>query len=209
MIKKLLRFSVSKKIAKRFAGLLPVVVDAETGGIDPTRDALLELAACPLVYSDQNKLKAGSMWHYHIEPFMGSNISKESLEVTQIIPDHPFRFAVTEANMLQDLSQKVKTMCDQYHCRRAVLVGHNAAFDLSFLNAAYERVGIRSPFHRFVTIDSTSLCAVWYKETVLARAMMRAKISFNTESAHSALYDCEKTAELVCKIINLVDHRSY
>ena len=140
-----------------------------------------------------------------------SNISKESLEVTQIVPDHPFRFAVPEANMLQDLSQKVRYMCDQYHCRRAVLVGHNAAFDLSFLNAAYERVGssIRSPFHRFVTIDSAALCAVWYKETVLARAMMRAKINFNTESAHSALYDCEKTAELVCKIINSVDRPSH
>ena len=88
-------------------------------------------------------------------------------------------------------------------CNRAVLVGHNAAFDLSFLNAAVSRTGIkRNPFHPFSTFDTVSLAALAYGQTVLARAVQAAGYDWDSDKAHSAVYDTERTADLFCAIIN-------
>ena len=88
-------------------------------------------------------------------------------------------------------------------CKRAVLVGHNAAFDLSFLNAAVARTGIkRNPFHPFSTFDTVTLAGLAYGQTVLARAVQAAGFEWNNEKAHSAIYDTERTADLFCTIIN-------
>ena len=42
--------------------------------------------------------------------------------------------------------------------------------------------------------------------TVLARACEAAGIDFDSQEAHSAMYDCEKTAELFCFIVNRWRH---
>ncbi len=54
--------------------------------------------------------------------------------------------------------REVRTAIRAHGCRRAILVGHNAAFDLGFLNAAVERTGIkRNPFHPFSCFDTATL----------------------------------------------------
>lgn len=198
---------MEKAIHKRFGGLLPVVVDCETGGCNPAKDALLEVACVSLKYDDQHKLVQDQVYHYHVEPFEGLRISQESLEVTQIQPYHPFRFAVEEARMLLELSEAIGLLVEQYRCRRAVLVGHNAQFDLSFMQAAFARNGMtsKSPFHRFTTFDTATIAGICYRETVLAKAMRRARVDFDVNEAHSALYDAKKTAELYCKVVNRLD----
>ena len=76
-------------------------------------------------------------------------------------------------------------------------------FDLNFLNAAMARTNIkRNPFHRFSTFDTVTLGGLAYGQTVLARAADAAGITWNTQAAHSAVYDAEKTAELFCIILN-------
>ena len=88
-------------------------------------------------------------------------------------------------------------------CSRAVLVGHNAHFDLGFLNAAIERSAIkRNPFHPFSTFDTVSLAGLAYGQTVLSRAAQAAGLPWDNNEAHSALYDAKQTAELFCVIIN-------
>ncbi|CAM5224470.1 ribonuclease T [Alishewanella longhuensis] len=84
-----------------------------------------------------------------------------------------------------------------------MIVAHNAAFDQGFFNAAISRVNYkRSPFHAFVSFDTTSLSALALGQTVLAKACAQAGIAFNAKEAHSALYDTERTAELFCYIVN-------
>ncbi|HPI96803.1 MAG TPA: exonuclease domain-containing protein, partial [Gammaproteobacteria bacterium] len=74
----------------------------------------------------------------------------------------------------------------------------------SFVNAAVERTGIkRNPFHPFSCLDTVTLSALAYGQTVLARAIKAANIEWDNDRAHSAMYDTEKTAELFCKIHNL------
>ena len=190
-------------ISKRFAGYLPVVVDCETGGVDSEKDALLEVAATVLV-PDGKLLCQGDSYHYHVEAFPGSVISEEALSVNQIRPDHPFRFARPEAECLLEMAEKIRAQCERYRCRRAVLVGHNAHFDLAFLLAAFKRFDAVNlfPFHRFMVLDTVTLSAFFVKETVLARAVRRAGLEFDIEQAHSALYDVERTASLFCHFIN-------
>ena len=198
---------MNKALHRRFGGFLPVVVDCETGGYDADKDALLEVAAITLCYDAEAKLVTDKVMHFHVEPFAGAHISEESLEVTQIRPDHPFRFAVSEQDMLSALNVGIEEKLVSSGCRRAVLVGHNATFDLSFMRAAYARCAMQrtNPFHRFTTFDTATMGGICFGETVLARALRRAKIPFDLQEAHSALYDAEKTAELFCKIINKLD----
>ena len=60
-------------------------------------------------------------------------------------------------------------------CTKAVLVGHNAHFDLGFLNAAVARTGLkRNPFHPFSAFDTATLGGGAYGQTVLKRAPLAA-----------------------------------
>lgn len=200
--------SITKKIAHRFRGFLPIVVDIETGGFNCQTDALLELAAIELNYDENNQLKPSTEHHYHILPFEGANLDPAALNFLNMDPTHPFRFAVEEAIALTELFAKINAAVKATHCRRAILVGHNAFFDLNFIIAASERCQLKNnPFHRFTTLDTASLSALAYGQTVLARALKSAQIPFDIKQAHGALYDAQCTAELFCKIVNSWDRQ--
>lgn len=190
-------------LSRRFRGLLPVVVDVETSGLNPATDALLEIAAVMVSMDEGGQLARGKTYAYHVEPFLGARLEKEALEITGIDPFYPLRLAIPEGQALQRMFAHIKEQLEKTECYRALLVGHNAWFDLSFILAAVKRSGIRyNPFHTFTTIDTASLAAVTLGETVLARAARRARISFDIQQAHSAIYDAERTAELFCHIAN-------
>lgn len=189
-------------MSKRFRGLLPVVVDIETSGLNPATDAMLEIAIVTLAMNE-NGLSRKETISFHVEPFPGANLEKEALEINGIDPYHPFRFAIPEAQALHRIFEHVTKEIEANGCYRAVLVGHNAWFDLSFILAATKRSGINPiPFHTFTTFDTASLSAVALGETVLAKATRRARIPFDISQAHSAIYDAERTAELFCHITN-------
>ncbi len=190
-------------IANRFRGLLPVVVDVETSGLNPLTDAMLEIAAIPLTLNATGSLYPLESYFYSIEPFIGARLDPEALAITGIDPTSPLRYSIPEQQALHHIFLKINALLELYGCQRAVLVGHNAWFDLAFLQAAIKRCCFRRvPFHSFTTLDTATLSAVALGETVLARATKAAKISFNLDYAHSALYDAEKTAELFCYIVN-------
>jgi ribonuclease T len=190
-------------MAQRFRGFLPVVIDVETAGFDARRDALLEIAAVTLEMDADGFVSRKDTFSSHVEPFPGANLDQESLEFTGIDPYNPFRMAVPEQEALELIFKPVRRAIKDSNCNRAVLVGHNASFDLSFLNAAVKRSGIkRNPFHPFSTFDTVSLAGLAYGQTVLARAVQAAGFDWNNEKAHSAVYDTERTADLFCSIIN-------
>lgn len=191
------------QLKKRFQGYLPVVIDVETGGVNPEKDALLEIAAVLLDYDDQNCLVPVKTDAYHVMPFAGGNLDPRALAINQIDPYHPFRFAIDEGKALSELYQLVEQHLTHTGCRRAVLVGHNAHFDLNFLMAASKRAKIKKiPFHAFTCFDTATLGGLIYGRTVLAKALEAANIPYDKNEAHSAIYDAERTAELFCKIIN-------
>ncbi|WP_372760914.1 ribonuclease T [Pseudoalteromonas sp.] len=189
--------------AQRFRGFFPVVIDVETGGFNKETDALLEIAASILKMDDEGLLSIDHTLHFHIEPFAGANIEPAAIEFNGIDPFSALRGAVTEEHAIKEICKAVRKAQKAAGCQRSVVVAHNAAFDHGFLNAAIERNNIkRTPFHPFVSFDTTSLAGLALGQTVLAKACRAAGIEFDNSQAHSALYDTERTAELYCLIVN-------
>lgn len=190
-------------INKRFRGFLPVVVDIETGGFNNATDAVLEIAAVMIEMDQKGQLQLGQTISTHVNPFEGANIEPKSLEITGIDPNNPLRNAVDEGEALKQIFKPIRTALKLNQCSRAILVGHNAFFDLGFLNAAVARANVkRNPFHQFSNFDTVSFAGMAYGQTVLARACEAAGIDWDNRDAHSAVYDAQQTAKLFCTIIN-------
>jgi ribonuclease T len=184
-----------------FGKYYPIVIDCETSGLDPDRHAILEVAyAC--LDLEHGRLRVGSSETFHVEPFENAQFDPKSMEIHQIDHSHPLRFAEPEAIILKNLATFILEKAKKAGYRRAILVGHNAWFDLAFINKAYQRHNLKSPFHQFTTCDTATLSGFFLKETVLAKALYKAHISYNPKEAHGALYDVEQTAKLVCYLWN-------
>ncbi|MGH8431728.1 MAG: ribonuclease T [Solimonas sp.] len=191
------------KVGQRFRGFLPVVVDVETGGFNAQTDALLEVAAVILGLDENGDLVRRQTVFSHIDPFPGANLEKASMEVNGIRIDNPLRLARPETEALAHIFKPIRQAVSENGCTRAILVGHNAHFDLGFLNAAIARTGIkRSPFHPFSAFDTVTLAGAMLGQTVLARALQTTGIGHDQAEAHSAIYDAEKTADLFCLLVN-------
>lgn len=190
-------------MSSRFRGFLPIVVDVETGGFNEQTDALLQIAAVIIDMDEGGRLYCAKTVSCHVTPFEGSRLDPASMQVNGIDVDHPFRLALDEKQALPKIFKPVREALKQQACNKAILVGHNAHFDLKFINAAAQRSGIkRNPFHPFSNFDTVTLAGLVYGQTVLARALKAAGYEWDTNEAHSAVYDAEMTATLFCKIVN-------
>ena len=190
-------------MSQRFRGYLPVVVDVETGGFDAAGDALLEMAAVTLRINERGRLHPAETVFEHVLPFEGARLDPKALALNGIDPFNPLRMAKPEKEALSSLFAPIRAAVKASGCKRAILVGHNAFFDLGFINAAVARCNYkRNPFHPFSTFDTVTLAGLAFGQTVLARAVMAAGIEWDGGQAHGALYDTQKTAELFCHIVN-------
>ena len=180
-----------------------MVVDVETGGFNAQTDALLEIAAVILGVDENGDLVRRQTVFSHVTPFPGANLEKASMEINGIKVDNPLRLARPETEALAHIFKPIRQAVSENGCTRAILVGHNAHFDLGFVNAAIARTGIkRSPFHPFSAFDTVTLAGAMLGQTVLARSLQLAGLGHDQNEAHSAIYDAEKTADLFCLLVN-------
>ena len=179
----------------------PIIIDCETSGCDPNKHALLESAYVTLKIKD-GKIIPDKSETFHVLPFDGALFDPQSMDIHKIDPTHPFRFALSEKQALSELNAVVKPYVKEHLGNRAILIGHNAWFDLAFLNEGFNRCSLKSSLHKFTSCDTATLSGFHLNETVLAKALMRARISYDPQQAHGALYDALKTAELYCYFIN-------
>ena len=190
--------------ATRFRGFLPVVIDVETGGFNSQTDALLEIAAVLIEMRSDGTLARGETHRYHVMPFPGANMEPAShggdRNRSRIIRCGP---AIPEEDALQRIFKEVRTPFAPRIARARCWSGHNAFFDLNFLNAAVARAQVkRNPFHPFSSFDTATLGGIAFGQTVLMRATLAAGLEWDTASAHSAAYDAERTADLFCIVCN-------
>ncbi|MCP4237277.1 MAG: ribonuclease T [Aestuariibacter sp.] len=191
------------QLAHRFRGYFPVIIDVETAGFNANTDALLEIAAVTLHMDEEGMLHPDQTYHAHVTPFEGANLEPAALEFNGIDPNCALRGAIDEDKAMKELCKTIRKQQKAAECQRSVIVAHNATFDQSFVNAAIERCNIkRTPFHPFVSFDTTTLSGLAVGQTVLVKACQAAGIAFDQKEAHSALYDAQKTAELFCYIVN-------
>ena len=194
---------IENPLANRFRGYLPVVIDIETAGFNTKKNPLLEIAAVIVERNQQNDLSITESHASHIIPFKNCELDEAALKFNGIDPYHPFRLALDEKEALTKLFTPIRAAVKRNNCTRAILVGHNPAFDIGFLNAAIARSKIkRSPFHPFSSFDTATLGGLIYGQTVLAKVAKAAGLPWDNEKAHSALYDAEQTAQLFCMMVN-------
>ena len=191
------------QLAHRFRGYFPVIIDVETAGFNANTDALLEIAAVTLHMDEEGMPHPDQTYHAHVTPFEVANLEPAALEFNGIDPNCALRGAIDEDEAMKELCKTIRKQQKAAECQRSVIVAHNATFDQSFVNAAIERCNIkRTPFHPFVSFDTTTLSGLAVGQTVLVKACQAAGIAFDQKEAHSALYDAKKTAELFCYIVN-------
>ncbi len=190
-------------LSARFRGYFPVIIDVETAGFNAQTDALLEIAAVTVRMDENGLLHPDAAFHHHVTPFEGANLEPAALEFNGIDPNCALRGAIEETDAMKALCKDIRKAQKKAECQRSVIVAHNAAFDQSFVNAAINRSNIkRTPFHPFVSFDTTTMAGLAVGQTVLVKACRAAGIEFDQNEAHSALYDAKKTTELFCYIVN-------
>lgn len=192
------------QIKDRFRGFLPVVVDVETGGFDPERNPLLEVAMMTITMDSRGFFSPRELLSANIRPFPGSVLNESNISFLGIDPYDESRELHDEQEILPGMFKAIHREIRACHCRRAVLVGHNAHFDLSFVLAAARRSGLahKCPFHPFTVLDTASFSALVYGQTVLSRCCAAAGLTFDEECAHGAAYDTVMECKLFCAAMN-------
>ncbi len=190
-------------MALRFRSFLPIAIDVETGGTDPRRHPLLEIAMVIIGMEEDGSLEVRETVAFPVSPFDGAELDASALAINGIDPTDNSRGARDELEVLSELFSIVRRALRTERCSRAVLVGHNAHFDHKFMLAAVERAGVkRNPFHPFSVFDTATLGGLAVGQTVLARACAALNLAFDERAAHSADYDAQRSATLFCHIAN-------
>ena len=130
----------------------------------------------------------------HIVPFTTSTIDEEALKINQIDPDYPLRFPKEEGEVLTSIFTQVQEEVDKNECRRAIMVGHNAPFDLAFLNSASKRCQLQesNPFHAFSVLDTVSLAALAYGQTIFSGCLRESGVGFQNRRSAFGTLRCAK-----------------
>ena len=196
--------TAERTIKERFRGFMPVVVDVETAGFNPQTDALIEVGMMTVRMDGRGIFSPGTLYHANIRPFEGAVINRANIEFLGVDPFDETRDLRPEGETLLTMFKAVGREVRARGCRRAILVGHNAHFDQGFINAAALRNDLtkKCPFHPFSVLDTATLSALVYGQTVLARACRMAGIDYDEDSAHDAGYDTLVECRLFCGLMN-------
>ena len=167
-----------------------VAFDTETTGLSPQTDDVVQIGAVRVL---NGRIVAGEVMDSYVDP--GRPIPPASTEVHKVTNDH-VRGApdfVTAGRSLH------------HFARDAVLVAHNAPFDLAFLHrfSAQMEVDWNHP-----VLDTVLLSAVVFGTTEqhsLDALCDRLSITIPPELRHTALGDARATAEALVKLIPLLE----
>jgi DNA polymerase-3 subunit epsilon len=164
-----------------------IIFDTETTGLDNRADRIIELGAIELV----NRFPTGRTFHEYINP-QGRPVHPEALAI----------HGISDAQLagkptFPDVAQRFREFIDG-----AMLVAHNAMFDLGFINAEFERVG--HPLVEVARIVDT-LAIARRKHPMgpnsLDALCKRYRIDNSHRTKHGALLDSELLAEVYIEMI--------
>lgn len=160
-----------------------VVFDVETTGLSAVYDTIIELAAV--------KIREGEI----IDRFESFANPHRPLSATIINLTH-----ITD-DMLQD-APEVEAVLKRFHTwvEDAVLVAHNASFDMGFLNMGYTTIGLEKASNP--VIDTLELGRFLYPEMKNHRLNTLAKkLDVELTQHHRAIYDAEATGYILMKML--------
>ncbi|MBD8068264.1 PolC-type DNA polymerase III [Bacillus sp. PS06] len=160
-----------------------VVFDVETTGLSAVYDKIIELAAV--------KMKNGEIID-RFEAFANPHhrLSATTIELTGITDD-----MVRNAPDIEEVLQRFSDWAED-----AILVAHNASFDMGFLNVGYKQIGQEKASNP--VIDTLELARFLYPEFKNHRLnTLCKKFDINLTQHHRAIYDAEATGYLLAKLL--------
>jgi DNA polymerase-3 subunit epsilon len=167
------------------------VFDTETTGLEPSAgDEIIALGAVRIVNA---RLLSGEVFDQLIDPRRPLNPA--SMKIHGIRPE-----------MLQGQPAIERVLPAFYKfCEDTVLVGHNAAFDMRFLQLKEKALGVR---FTHPVLDTLLLSAVLHENLASHELeMIAARLGVSTAGRHTAVGDAIMTGEVFLKMIPLLSER--
>jgi DNA polymerase III epsilon subunit family exonuclease len=167
-------------------------IDIETTGLSLFKHEIIEIG-CVLTTPE---LEVIEEFEFKIKPERIEDADPVSLEVNNYDPKN-WESASRLEEVMKIFSEKVKD---------SIMVGHNVAFDVGFLESAFNQTKIANPMH-YHRLDTISIAwAKLHNDPTLEHFSLRELcVRFGIENvrAHTALSDARATFELYKKLMSL------
>lgn len=164
-----------------------IILDTETTGLDPADGhRVVEIACLELV----NCIPSGRVWHCYLDP--ERDMPQPAFEVHGLSIEF-----LSGKPRFEDRAEELMAFLEG-----AMLIMHNASFDVSFLNAELERVA--KPRIRFERIVDTLAMARRKhpgSPCSLDALCKRYGIDLTAREKHSALIDCKLLAGVYAELV--------
>jgi len=174
---------------RKLSDLAYTVFDTETTGLEPSKgDEIIQIGAARIV---NNRLLRQEVFNQLVDP--------ERPLKPESIPIH----GITE-DMVRG-QPNIDVVLPAFHefCEDTVLIAHNAAFDMRFLQLKEERTGIR---FKQPVLDTLLLSAVVHPNQESHRLdVILERLGVSIESRHNALEDALATGEVFLKMVPLLE----
>jgi DNA polymerase-3 subunit epsilon len=172
---------------RRLAELTYTVFDTETTGLQPSEgDEIVCIGAVRIV---NGRLLRHEAYEQFIDP--RRPLSRESIQITGIDPD-----------MLSG-QPTIDRALPEFHrfCEDTVLVAHNAAFDLRFLQLKEASAGVR---FTHPVLDTLLLSAAVQPQGALQLEALAERLGVPLIGRHTALGDAIMTGEILLRLLPLL-----
>ena len=160
-----------------------VAIDLETTGLDPRRDAIVEIAAVPFLDG-----RSGSVYTTHVNP--GRPIPPESVRVHGLTDS-----MVAGAPVIGDVLPRLDALCGRH-----VLVGYGVGFDVAMLERERRAHG-HSPMAN-AALDTKGLASALHPEwAVLDLDGLATRLGIGILGRHTAEGDARAAGEILLALI--------
>lgn len=162
-----------------------LVFDLETTGLDPARNACIEIGAVLL----DESLRPIDEYSSLAAPWEGAEIVPKSMAVNRISRD--------ELESARDIGTVVGEFHQKFGSAKPLpwLAGWNVWFDVAFLKAHYERTGVTWPFsYHFLDVQSLILFQSKFRGASLSGTVQS---MLGDKQTHRAIDDARQTARVL------------
>jgi DNA polymerase III subunit epsilon len=164
-----------------------IIFDTETTGLDSANDRIIEFGGVEL----DNRFPTGRSFHVYINP-QGRPVHPEALAIHGLSDD----FLADKPSFADIAAELTAFVAD------AMLVAHNASFDLGFVNAEFQRIGLpRVSSDRVVDTLAIARRKHPMGPNSLDALCRRYGIDNSHRTKHGALLDSELLAEVYIELI--------
>ncbi len=165
-----------------------IVFDTETTGFDPeTGDRLVEIGAVELI----NHVPTGKTYHQYINP--DRDVPEEVVKVHGLTTEYLKKFPIFE-NIAQEWVDFIG--------EDGILVAHNAAFDMKFINYELQKLGYKE-YKWDRVVDTLEIAKNKFpgQRNNLDALCKRFNIDNSARTFHGALLDAQLLAEVYLELL--------